>query len=526
MLVNSIERSENENNLLKAKEAAERNEEKFRLMIKNSNDSFVLINKQAEQFYISDAAIRDTGFSIEELRGPIENVIYPTDIPIVRKAWNDLLNNKGEMLRVQYRHKHKHKDYIWYEAVCQNHLDNPAINAVVVNVRDITAIKEQEIELIKSKERAEISDRLKSAFLANMSHEIRTPMNGILGFAELLKEPDLAGEQQQEFIKIIEKSGLRMLNIINDIIDISKIEAGLMNVNKSELSISKLVEYIYAFFSPEARAKGLEIFVDNQLAAGEDIVFTDHEKLYAILTNLVKNAIKFTNSGSIILGFEKKENNFEFYIKDTGIGISENRQQTIFERFVQAADDNQMIMQGAGLGLAISKAYTEILEGKIWVESEIHVGSTFFFSIPCIIKHKTVAAENIFNSSESSLCMKEKLKILIAEDDKISEMLIEFMVKSISKEIIKTNSGCGVVDICRNNPDIDLILLDMQMPEKNGYEAAKEIREFNSNVIIIAQTAFGLEGDREKVIQAGCNDYLSKPIKKKDLLKLLPKYFK
>jgi len=478
--------------LFTAKEKAEKNEEKFRLMIKNSNDTFVLINRQAEQFYISDAAIRDTGFSIEELKGPIDNVIYPDDLDIVHKAWNDVLNIKNDMIRVQYRHKHKYKNYIWYEAVCQNHLDNPAINAVVVNVRDITAIKEQEIELRKSKERAEISDRLKSAFLANMSHEIRTPMNGILGFAELLREPDLAGEQQQEFIEIIEKSGLRMLNIINDIIDISKIEAGLMKVNMSELSINKLADYIFAFFSPEAKAKGLEISIENQIPNGEDIVLTDHEKLYAILANLVKNAVKFTDSGYIKIGFEKKEHNFEFYVKDTGIGIPGNRQHSIFERFVQATADNHLVLQGAGLGLAISKAYVEILDGRIWIESEEGVGSTFFFTIPCRVKQNTEIANNLRYATKGSISIKDKLKILLAEDDQISEKLLELMIKSISKEIIKTSSGIEVVEICRNNPDIDLILMDMQMPEKDGFEAAREIREFNSNVIIIEQTAFGL----------------------------------
>ncbi len=252
--------------------------------------------------------------------------------------------------------------------------------------QDISERKQNEAELIKAKDKAEESDRLKSAFLANMSHEIRTPMNGILGFAYLLKDPNLDGEEQQECIEMIEKSGKRMLNIINDIIDISKIEAGLMKLYIKESNINEQIDYIYTFFKPEAEAKNIKLLLKKSLTDRNAIIQTDKEKVYAIFTNLVKNAIKFTKNGSIEIGYNLKFNNeqwvLELYVKDTGIGIPKDRQEAIFERFIQADISNKMAHQGAGLGLSISKAYIEMLGGKIWLISEEGVGSTFYFTLP------------------------------------------------------------------------------------------------------------------------------------------------
>ncbi|MBK7172297.1 MAG: hypothetical protein IPH84_03485 [Bacteroidales bacterium] len=201
---------------------------------------------------------------------------------------------------------------------------------------NITERKIAEQELIKAKDKALESDRLKSAFLANMSHEIRTPMNGILGFSELLKRPNLTGEQQKEYIRIIEKSGARMLNIINDIIDISKIEAGLITVEIEESNINEKLDYIYSFFKPQADEKGIHLIVGKSLPDNHVCIKTDNEKFYSIITNLVKNAIKFSHKGAIEFGYQLKEEFLEFYVKDSGIGIPIDRQEAIFERFIQA----------------------------------------------------------------------------------------------------------------------------------------------------------------------------------------------
>jgi signal transduction histidine kinase len=389
---------------------------------------------------------------------------------------------------------------------------------------NITERKIIEEELLNAKENAEKSDKLKSAFLANMSHEIRTPMNGILGFSSLLQEPHLSGEKQQKYLEIIEKSGNRMLNIINDIIDISKIESGLMQVSIKKVNINEQLEYIYSFFKHEAKNKGLQLTLLKTLPDEDVIIKSDPDKLSAILSNLVKNAIKYTSKGSIEFGYRKKENNIEFFVKDTGIGIPNDKQSVIFERFIQADIADKMARQGAGLGLSISKAFIKMLNGEIWVESDENKGSTFYFTLPYSknISKKTTANNIVKSTNIKNL----NLKILIAEDDEASSSLLSILVEEIGSEIITAFDGVQAVEICKKNPDIDLILMDIQMPNLDGLSATKQIRLFNKNVIIIAQTAYGLSGDEGKTIEAGCNDYISKPIDKDNLFALITKYFK
>ena len=239
-------------------------------------------------------------------------------------------------------------------------------------------------DLLIAKEKAQESDHLKSAFLANMSHEIRTPMNGILGFSALLNEPELSGEKQQEYIQIIEKSAARMLNLINDIISISKIESGIIDIHLSEMNINNQFQFVHDSLKLDADNKKIDLSFICELPEREAIIKTDSEKFYGILSNLVKNAIKYTDKGAIKFGYTNKGDVFEFYVKDSGIGIPKERLDVIFERFIQADIVDIMARQGAGLGLAISKTYVKLLGGKIWVESEEFKGSTFFFTLPVI----------------------------------------------------------------------------------------------------------------------------------------------
>lgn len=402
--------------------------------------------------------------------------------------------------------------------------------AVLFNFELQKKVKKKTLELLKAKNQAEESDRLKSAFLANMSHEIRTPMNGILGFANLLKKPNLTGKEQQEFINIIERSGARMLNIINDIICISKVESGQMEILISESNINDQIEYIYAFFKSEVEVKGMKFRFNNGLPLKEALINTDREKVYAILMNLVKNAIKYSDKGTIEFGYSVADTLNEnsmliFYVKDTGIGIPKEKQKAIFDRFVQADNSDNRAFQGAGLGLSISKAYVEMLGGNIWVESEVGQGSTFYFTIPydANIKEKN-RIEAVALSGETET-LKRRLKILIADDDEISGKLIRLIVDRFDSEFLTAENGAEAVKICRNNPDLDLVLMDMKMPEMDGYEATRKIRQFNTDVIIIAQTAYALDSDNIKVMASGCNDYISKPIDRNQLLTVLKKYF-
>ncbi len=253
---------------------------------------------------------------------------------------------------------------------------------LLVFTSDISERKQVELELIKAKEQAEESDRLKSAFLTNMSHEIRTPMNGILGFTELLKEPNLSSDDQQDYIQTIQISGARMLNTINCIVDVAKIESGLMKVDIKETNINEKIEFTYKFFKPEVELKGLQFLVKKSLPLNESIIKTDNEKVYAILTNLVRNAIKFTYEGSIEFGYEKKGEYLEFYVKDTGIGIPKNQRELIFERFRQGSESLRRNYEGVGLGLSISRRLVDMMGGELILESQWGIGSVFTVSMP------------------------------------------------------------------------------------------------------------------------------------------------
>lgn len=389
----------------------------------------------------------------------------------------------------------------------------------------------QKVELRAAKEKSQESDRLKSAFLANMSHEIRTPMNGILGFAELLKRPNLTGKEQQQYIKIIETSGTRMLNIVNNIVDISKIESGVIEINNKTTNINEQIEFLTSFFAPEMEKKGLRLVYSKTFTPDKAYIETDPEKLYGILTNLLKNAIKHTYKGAIEIGYHLKQGNqqdlLEFFITDSGDGIPEDRLSVIFDRFMQADMSNKTVYQGAGLGLSISKAYVEMLGGEIWVESKRGIGSTFRFTIP----YKQVAAEAAKTETEEIAMTKNKeksisrLKVLIVEDDPGMEFLLSETIQEFCSELLIARDGMEALEISKNNPDIDLILMDIRIPKMDGYETTEEIRQFNKDVVIIAQTACAFSSDRDKALEVGCNDYVSKPIDTELFESLMEKHF-
>ncbi len=373
-------------------------------------------------------------------------------------------------------------------------------------------------------QKAEESDRLKSAFLANVSHEIRTPMNGILGFTDLLKDPNLKEDEKKEFLEIIEQSGNRMLETINDIIDISKIEAGQIHVNLSETKLNHQLSEIYNFFKPEAEQKGIQLLFQPAFPDNRDTIITDHKILDGIITNLVKNAIKFTEKGRIEFGYLVNDDTLEFFVKDTGIGISKNKQEIIFNRFIQEELGYARQFEGSGLGLSISKAYVDLLGGKIWIESEPGKGSQFYFTIPFKLvenPESSVEEEDVQNINTI-----KKINILVAEDEEVTYTYLLIVLKNYSKKFLRAVSGEEAVEILQKNPDIDLILMDIKMPKMDGYEATRKIRTFNKDVYIIAQTAYAFSDDKIKAFDAGCNNYLAKPINKEKLLSMISFLFK
>ena len=394
----------------------------------------------------------------------------------------------------------------------------------------------QQDALRLTKERAEESDNLKTSFLNNISHEIRTPFNGILGFLKLILEDDLTDDEKAEYGAIINLSSSRLMNTINDIVEISQIQAGQMKVLPSEIKINQLISELFDRFKNDAGNKGLQFTIENGLPVNTEYLNTDRNKLNIILNHLISNAIKFTKIGSIELGIQLVEKGGEilFSVKDTGVGIPKAKQQLIFDIFMQGDVSNTRSFEGSGLGLAIAKAYTEMLGGKIWVESDRNgeltsKGSAFYFTIPYIreSKEEKVIKKIFKNQKPDNKNNPENsgLKILIVEDDIGSAVLVEVAVRKFARELIKVNTGVEAVEACRNNPDIDLVLMDIKMANMDGLEATRQIRKFNKDVIIIAQTAYAQTGDREKTIEAGCNDYIAKPILTDKLMALIQKYF-
>ncbi len=384
--------------------------------------------------------------------------------------------------------------------------------------------KNTEEKMAQALQSATEADRLKSAFLANMSHEIRTPMNGILGFTSLLKNEKINEEERLDYLSIIEKSGKRMLGVINDLIDISKVESGITEVILSNFNLTDVFNYTFSFFKPEAEAKGLELSCSPGLLREEAFIKSDKEKVYAIITNLVKNAIKYTKSGQVHFGYEVYNELIKFTVTDTGIGIPEENIDSIFNRFVQAGSLPTNNLEGVGLGLAITKAYIHLLNGKIWVESTQMKGSAFYVEIP-YSKGINIKNTEKMDTVEKGNKQKNKLKVLVAEDDAINRKLFSYHLKDVVDELILVTNGTEAVKTYTETPDINLILMDLKMPEMDGYEATRLIREKNSEVIIIALSAFAFETEKNKAKQNGFNDYVPKPVSKVNLLKAIGNYF-
>jgi signal transduction histidine kinase len=383
-------------------------------------------------------------------------------------------------------------------------------------------IEKINVSLKESKEKAEESDRLKTAFLSNMSHEIRTPMNAILGFADLLKEKDLDSELQQEYIGFIEKSGQRLLKIINELIDISKIEEGQMDLVLNDFSINSVFLELNNIFQPAAKLKGISLVPDKTIQSTDCIIHADEVRISQVLSNLLGNAIKFSESGSVTYGYLKKGDALEFYVRDTGVGIPMEMQTIIFERFRQVDSSHLKGDEGVGLGLCISKAFVELHGGKIWCDSELDRGSSFYFTIPYKTSEEPVeeanASEGLFNNSYKNA------KVLVAEDDRNSFLLLNALLKSIGAEVLYARNGKEVVELAHDNSDISLILMDLKMPEMNGIDATILIKKEKPNIPIIAQSAFAKPEDIRNALKAGCNEYIVKPIDKRQLFELISKY--
>jgi len=372
-------------------------------------------------------------------------------------------------------------------------------------------------ELKQAKDKAEESDILKTAFLQNMSHEIRTPMNAIIGFSDILNTSNLSEEKRKNYTTIIINSGLQLLSIVDEILTISSIETKQEKLNIEKSNINDVIINLAAIYKVQANNKNISLYSKIELTDNQSEIYTDKTKLTQILTNLLTNALKFTHTGYIEFGYKYKNNELQFHVKDTGIGIKSEMHNSIFDRFRQADTSIQANYGGAGLGLAISKAFVELLGGKIWVESDLNKGSTFYFIIPYDPVHQKdkMILPTIQNEGFKT--------VLVAEDEEYNYLYIEEILSAKGLKILHARNGKETVEMCRANSSIDLILMDIKMPVMNGHQAATEIKEFRPNLPIIAQSAYALEHEIKKY-SGIFDDYLTKPINKEKLNLLLKKY--
>ncbi|MDA3911500.1 MAG: ATP-binding protein [Bacteroidales bacterium] len=398
-----------------------------------------------------------------------------------------------------------------------NHLDN-YFNEL--RNKNTQLISDQEA-LETAKNKAQESDKLKTAFLTNMSHEIRTPMNGIIGFSELFVDNESTEEDKAHYAKIVINSGKQLLRIVNDILDLSKIETNQVSIQKRTKDLRIGFKHTYEVFNRICNEKGLELIADfseNEAC----YINTDHTRLFQVINNLLENAIKFTSTGQIKFGYKSKDKELLIFVKDSGIGISEDYQDLIFERFRQLETSQTRMYSGTGLGLSISKQLILLLNGKLWLESKENKGSTFFISLPPC-ENSYIDHQNNKRKTRT-LSLKSEKHILIAEDEDNNFLLLKIYLKNTFTKIGHAKDGKQAIEYVKNHKDIDLILMDIKMPNINGVEAMQEIRKTNSNIPIIAQTAFVMADDKRKLMGYGFDDYIPKPIESKVLFDMLNDY--
>ena len=383
-------------------------------------------------------------------------------------------------------------------------------------------LEKQKEEMEKAKEKAEESDRLKSAFLANMSHEIRTPMNGIMGFAQMLQKKEFSREKQKKFLNIIESRTQHLLQIINDIVDVSKIEANLLTLDVQYFYLNDVLRELYSIYKNEIEnkeKKGLRLKLHLGVKDRHSYILSDLNRFRQIMDNLLGNAMKFTHDGVIEVGYKVQPGNtLLFYVSDTGIGISPEQQKQIFERFRQAENAPHKTYEGTGLGLTISRNLAELLGGSLWVESEKDKGSVFYFTLPY---KQGITGKNAQETEKAGeVQCKEGKTLLVVEDDPTSRHYMKELLEPNGFKLIMCETGQEGLKAFRTNTAIDLILMDIKLPDIQGLEVSRKIRSMDSGdaIPIIAQTAYAMSEDARKSLDAGCDDYISKPIDGKTLL--------
>lgn len=456
-----------------------------------------------------DFASKDVADDITET----EQTLFLTGDPIINKEYNYMFPVGN----------------IWLSTTLIGVKDSTGkVSQLVGILRNINQYKLTQEQLLKERDRAEAADKLKSAFLANMSHEIRTPINGILGFANLMEMREFSRDKVVRYLRIINSSGKLLLSLINDIIDIAKIEAGQITIEPSLIDLPVLFNELVEFYKGEINRRekdNIQIYINIPPSDSENTILTDPFRLKQIINNLINNALKFTEDGYIEIGYKLENNDIVFFVKDTGIGMAKDESGIIFERFKQAGLSSKK-KEGTGLGLAISKGLVELLGGNIWVTSAMGEGSQFYFKLPGnfvsngSLKLITGVADIPFSDYQWT-----GKNLLLVEDEEVNYLYINELVGTTGVNLIHVTTGEEAIEICTTTEPIDLILMDMRLPGISGFDATKIVKKIRKNLPIIAQTAYAMENEQRNCMEAGCDHYLTKPFEQKILMKVINDYF-
>jgi PAS domain S-box-containing protein len=502
----------------------------YRMLVQSADDGISFYDRDWNLKYANEAFYSVIGYDRAGYdMVSFSDLIHPDDFEYGKKR-SEALKNKG-FFESELRLKHKDGQYrnLSTRSVTVKDDKGEIIGALTIS-RDITGLKIVQDDLVKAKTEAEASNRLKSSFLANISHEIRTPLNSVVGFANLLLANDITNETKEEYIEHINHNSEKLLQIIGDIIDLSRLESSQIEITYEEASVNNIVNEVVEETrkSITRNEKSIVLHVKNLLEENGDLIFTDRIWLKRVLNHLMDNAVKFTLEGSVQLSYSKENDSLVFRIRDTGIGINKENLEHIFEEFRQEIDGHHRPFEGLGVGLTLAKEVIERMGGKIYVQSEKGVGSEFSFSIPYRpagggTKIKAKIPGPVAVASQLDWTNK---KCLLVDDNKDILLYLNRVLLDTGIKVINSRSGMEAVEIIRNTPDIDVVLLDMQMPEMNGIEATREIRKIRRDIPIIAQTAFIFEDDKDIILEAGCDACLIKPIRKDHLLTVMSSFLK